>query len=102
MMISTLARASLWVFPSAAQPGSSGTSAINASSACGRWMIRRLNRGEICGRVEVEVLRASLVNATGVRTPDLVGCPQNDSALFTLAWAKVCRVALWNRKCGAT
>ena len=26
----------------------------------------------------VEVLRASPVDTTGVQTPDLVGCPQND------------------------
>jgi hypothetical protein len=36
-------------------------------------------------RVEVEVLRASPVNGTGVRTPDLIGCPQNDNFLQFLA-----------------
>jgi len=39
---------------------------------------------EITGTVEVEVLRTSPVNSTGVLTPDLVGCPQNDN-LFSLS-----------------
>ena len=34
---------------------------------------------------EVEVLRASPVNNTGVQTTDLVGCPQNDKLLFFVA-----------------
>jgi len=33
----------------------------------------------ICGATEVEFLRASPVNTTGVQTPDLIGCPQNDN-----------------------
>jgi hypothetical protein len=32
------------------------------------------------GEAEVEVLRASPVNTTGVQTLDLIGCPQNDNA----------------------
>src|SRR6202051_3399800 len=31
-----------------------------------------------------EVLRSSPVNTTGVQTPDLVGCPQNDNVLLFL------------------
>jgi hypothetical protein len=32
-----------------------------------------------CSRAKVEVLRASPVNTTGVQTPDLVGCAQDDT-----------------------
>ena len=36
--------------------------------------------GQVGGAFVVEVLRASPVNTTGVQTPDLVGCPQNDTS----------------------
>jgi len=34
---------------------------------------------KVYGTFAVEVLRASPAKITGVQTPDLVGCPQNDN-----------------------
>jgi len=36
---------------------------------------------KVDGTFAVEVLRASPVKVTGVHTPDLVGCPQNDISM---------------------
>ena len=35
-------------------------------------------RFEACEKFAAEVLRTSPVKTTGVQTPDLIGCPQND------------------------
>jgi hypothetical protein len=57
-------------------------------------LVREKSVGE---EADVEVLRASPVEITGVPTADLVGCPQNDN-VNPRAQAKVYATALYSMR----